>query len=657
VFTFTLTAHGQDVLDERQVTAIERETVLQLFATDVSSVSKDLASENATTVGPLLRQLFIYSRAGHQDRVRKTLKQLEQASDWKSCEQPYIVRRKIKNAIQPDDLLSWRFYYGNLCPRDGEGAETFLRLWEKAGDSEDLDRWLQARGSDNDEWFRFRVHHLAKSGRADEILNPLAASIKSNPRDLDRAQRYLLINNWAGEVQDVAWLADTCHFATAYEYYELGNALQRKAPQAAARLLKKALTLPFTDRDAELVRQRGFRYVAMMPARLNYEKQLSFWIKLSLAETYQNLRQPQEAQALVEELVTMKGADIVTQDVHQLAGSVQAQSGQRVVEAGVLGAEVPQRESVSYWLERAAYYRGRKEYELECDTYRQALEVFLINPNDPKWEAQRFEIVRSFTFSLVAQRHEHADWHSRIERLLRREFNRAAPNTPYAFNIGLLIINGEFELDDLRHSLFVAQPEGLTRLLASRIDWKNDEEYLLDSALRGDRITTEQKNRIWTSLERLVGVPGSSRAYRLARVMSDHGSLQRAVPLFLGCLKRAHESEFINRDEVLGRLIEAYCQKGSWRSAEELLLENKDWFWESVPRYLGMIACAAGQHGATDDALRLWKLKANLDRRDLSDLELIARTEAKPALRAFYQQMKQADPLTLVPDLALRLLN
>ena len=84
---------------------------------------------------------------------------------------------------------------------------------------------------------------------------------------------------------------------------------------------------------------------------------------------------------------------------------------------------------------------------------------------------------------------------------------------------------------------------------------------------------------------------------------------------------------------------------------------------ESEPQTLIVAAClaniavAAGKGGATDDAVRLWRLSANLDRRDLSDLKQLARTSAKPELRKLYLQMKKEDPESFIPEVALRLLQ
>jgi len=86
-------------------------------------------------------------------------------------------------------------------------------------------------------------------------------------------------------------------------------------------------------------------------------------------------------------------------------------------------------------------------------------------------------------------------------------------------------------------------------------------------------------------------------------------------------------------------------------------LKQRDLFADSYAALLATIAVAAGKSGATDDAIRLWRLSANLDRRDLSDLKQLAQTSAKPELRKLYLEMEKEDPESFIPEVALRLLQ
>ena len=194
-------------------------------------------------------------------------------------------------------------------------------------------------------------------------------------------------------------------------------------------------------------------------------------------------------------------------------------------------------------------------------------------------------------------------------------------------------------------------------MLGARPEWGNEETYLIEEILRGDEITAAEKDALWMALEKLMTDPGSMRAYHLAEAMVYHGASERALPLWIGFLNNAPSFDCVDRNEILVRVVDGYCRKGKWQAAEQLLFNNVSWSWESMPRNLGLIAVAAAQHGAASDALRLWRLKANLDRRDLTGLDQLSRTEAKAQLREFYLQMKKDDPQTTVAESALRTLQ
>lgn len=266
--------------------------------------------------------------------------------------------RKVSEA----DLVTQRLYFERLCPGEIDGAEAFVRLWSNTGDPRELDAWLSERSNRNDEWLMLRMQLRVRQGTAGELFDALAAEIRANPSDWKRLDRYLRANNYTGNTQDVSWLADTFKVHIADEYFQLGERLRIHAPQAAAKLLQRSLELAFTDADVKFVDDQLNRFRSFGPAiKVNWEKQLRYWTKLSLAETYQRLNQPLAAQPLVEELLSMKGDDITLQDIYHLAGAVQGGSGQRVVETKILRDEVALRLTSEYCLERTAYYDGRRE--------------------------------------------------------------------------------------------------------------------------------------------------------------------------------------------------------------------------------------------------------------------------------------------------------
>ena len=644
---------SQQPFDASALAAIEQDAVALLLKEDLSKVIEQLQREQPTTVAPLLRQLILYSRASHSDEVLKTLKQLKGASDWPAAIQSVYVFQKIRQSIG-DDLTALRYYYEELSPQESDGAEAFVSLWDKKGDAKELDSWLAAHSRGDDEWLRLRLYRRAVEGTAGELLEPMKAPIRANPRDLNLVKRYLRANNFANNFQDVSWLGDVCDPSGAYENYEVGELLGRTSPGVAIRFLEKSLSLPITPHDAELVR-RGLR-VQIPPAKLDEAKQLRFWTKQLLAEAYQKTRRAREAQKLVEELVTMKGDDIFSGDVHQLAGAVQAQTGQRVVERKILGNEATQRKTAQYWLERAEYYRGRDDYDLERDTYLKALAAVPFDSKNQSSHRERLELLRAFAFFSKENR-ERPQAKSDLEALLYREFKLTTPESMYAFGVARLITDDEFELDGLRHSLFSSQPALVAQLLNARENWGNEEEALIEDIVRGEEISAAEEDAIWNALEKLVTDPGSLRANYLAEAMMFHGTLDRAIPILAGYIKSGASNEYVNRAYVFEHLVRAYYSSGKWGEAEELLVSHPDLAWHRMAYDLGVIAASAAQNGAPADAVRLWKMKVNLDRRDLTGLDQLSLTEARSALRDFYLQMKKADPQSTTAELALAILR
>jgi hypothetical protein len=353
----------------------------------------------------------------------------------------------------------------------------------------------------------------------------------------------------------------------------------------------------------------------------------------------------------------MKGDDIELRGVHELAGAVQSGSGQRVVETKLLREEATRRDTAEYWIERADYYSGRNEDQLQLQAYREGLLAVPNHPRDAQAATQRLELVSRFAFFLGDSDNDEAR-HAELVELLKREFTSAPPETDYAFRIAELLTQNELEVEPLRTSLLTSKPALFARLLAARKEWEQSEQSLIESVTSGDEVTTDQKKKIWAELERLIDHPGSTRAYTMAEVMVANEEWPRAIALLDGYIRNALPSNWDGyKPEAMHDLLNAYAKAGDWKAAERFLYQQRDLFADSYAALLATIAVAAGKRDATDDAIRLWRLSANLDRRDLSNLSQLAQTSAKPELRKLYLQMKKEDPESFIPEVALRLLQ
>ncbi|MDT4897526.1 MAG: hypothetical protein QOH25_2603 [Acidobacteriota bacterium] len=670
-----LTSINAQVLDYQTRSQMEREITRVLLEKDVGEVANQLAREPAESrVVPQLRRLGIFARAGHRARVLQTLNQLAEASDLPPVAERWSVAEAVKEIIGQDDLAALRMYYERIMPVDAAGAENILRLWEREGDAKELDAWLAARVAQHPGWLQWRIYWRVKLGTVNELLNALAADVKAHAEDMERVFRYLQANASAGHPQKVAWLAgifetwltNTSTPRVAFELYEMGTRLQTELPEVAAKLFEHSLQLSFTERDMQLIRERVIIRFQITPRVKNWEKQLRFWTKQQLAETYQAMKQPQAAQPIIEELVRMKDDDdIMAVDVHQLAGAVQAQTGMRVVEAKILREEATEKESAAYWLERARYYKGRKEYDAVMDAYRQAFVHVPIRMQDKRTPNSRLALLMDFAL-FVASRDMGDDekrkaWRGEIKEALRREFTATPPETEYAFGVAQIITDNEFELDDLRDSLFAGEKDLLSRMLAARHAWANEEGWLIAQVVCRESVSPERKASHWTQLEELTKSGSPSRAFRLAEVMLSCNESRRAVPLLIGYLRQIKEGRdeaaAFWEEQAVSSLFSAYLDAGDWQAAEKLLFDRTPLTGRQLIYDLPRVAQVAAREGAVDDAMRLWRMKANLDRRHLDGLVQLSATKAKEPLREMYAQMKKKDPLTFVPDLALRLLQ
>jgi len=653
---FVVNTSAQQAANSNSAEEINHDLTLLLLEKNINDVTKQLDRETSPTVASLFRRLVIYGRAGHASRVRETLEQLAATPNWQ-CPARNDLVWLLRNASD-QSFVTQRFYYERLCPDTIEGAEAFVRLWSDVGDLKELDTWLSERSDRNEQWLMLRVQVRARSGTAGELLDALAAEIRANPTDWTRLDRYLKANRYTGDnVQDVSWLADTFEVHTAADYFQLGDRLQGHAPEAGAKLLQRSLELAFTDADAKFVNDQLNRFRSAGPAiKVNWEKQLRYWTKRSLAEVYLRLNQPLAAQPLIEELVSTKGDDILLQNVHHLAGAVQGSSGQRVVETKILRDEVARRSTAEYWLERAQYYEGRLEYDLERESYRQALVALAVRPDDDKGLKERYTVL--WSFALFLAKHNQEENRPELEKLLTTELSSTPPQTDYAFEVARLITQNELDLDELRNSLLAKQPALLARLLDARRDWGNNERLFIEQVVNREAVPSSLKEKIWSALEPLANDPGSTRTFHLAEAMKDGEEWRRAIPLWRGYIKHAYPTNWEGyKDDAIAHLLTAYCQTGQWQTAEKHLFAHVDSFWRVLPRALAEIAIAAAKANAIDDAMRLWRMSANIDRRNLDPLGQLAKTKLKPQLLAMYSQMKKEDPQSTIPDLALQMLH
>jgi hypothetical protein len=631
-------AVGQSPFEENKLNAdIDR----LLKARDVGEVANELASRKPAMLRDQLKAIAVFARAGHTARVRQAIAQLSAASLPEQHEDRFYINRIIRNAMDADDLATQRIFYEHFSTGGDEHTSRFVELWRKTGDIKELESWLRSRSRKNETWWQ-HLYEVRKSlGTEDELIDELAADVRANPFDPNLLRKYV---GFADDTRDLSWLLELVPSDSSYAAYELASLIHRHAPDLAIKLLEASLQRPFTRGDGKMFAERAFRTAAIAPTGINAEKQLRYWTMKLLARIHSEAKRPQLAQPYVERLTAMDVSDIQAGDQFALAGAVQAQSGQRVVESRILTNEATQREDPQYWIERASYYGGRNEPELVLASLKQGLDAFPHSKTGPN--EKRGQIV-----DMLAR--THAPPKSEVRALLWAELEGSEDNPGYQFVVARLLL---FNLEDLVDEYFVNNGR-LAVTLTAREEWRQDEEALMREVLSSKKWESPKRDAVLRDLVRLAKGKVRERAYALAVSLVEVYEYRHAIPLLEECRKIAgpdySDRMHFTREDVERKLFESYIETADWRRAKVMYDGGYD-YWSDA---LSQIAVAAAKSGDMENAFRIWQLNASLDRRKLSGLDALAKTAMKPLMRDFYLKMKTRDSLSNVPARALAILN
>ncbi len=651
---------------------IEKKVEEMLIKRDVGELADELTwNKSALSAEDLLIRLSVFSRAGYSIRVRETLKTI---SDNKSLftdkTQLYKV---IKRAINPRDLLSLKIYYEKLYVEDADGIDGFISFWRQKGDLREIETWLKIRSSkDNISWYRW-MEFKKSIGESDEIVTELTQKIRENTGDIDVIGKYIRVtndqifsqngNSTLSYKKDVSWLADVVEVETAYENYELAIMMTERLPQFAIKLFNKSLSLPFTQKDRKLFGERAFRGSSIDSGVTNSEKQLRYWTKGHLMRLYVNSNQGNLAQRIAEELVAMDKNGIQTIDTYSTAGMAQASSGQRVIESKILQDEATNENSPQYWINRASYYNGRNEPTHSWDTLILALGKFPYQPNHSKAMFSRLGFVSALShfgekYGQSKDVEDSEKGESETSKILRKELIVAKNANDFVYIYQIIdILSDEYE--DLRDDFFT-NTTLFQKAIATKGEWNKYDSDKIKAAMKSRKWKSEKRKEFFKQLAVLARQNFRMRGFALASVLPKEEH-QLAISLLNECLKIAPDQakgEFDNylsfyRSDILGLMIESYLDFGEWKSAE--IIYQKD--FRNLKEHLWRISQVAAEKGNVADALRIWKISINFDRRNTGRLDVLARTEAKIPLREFYLKLKANELSKEIADEALKILK
>lgn len=692
---------------------LEREIDEILLKKDLSEAIMEAEKARKNDLKSLYYCLILYRRAVNFEKVPPVIKQILQTAreDKSGFMGGDVVRETLKDPFF-QDAETLRIYLQNSyvlnLDEDVFKKYTAICLREKtACDVAGFDNWLAQKVLENqnkeyfyESLFNYRLRWRESFGLDNtELLKQFANDFRNNPGNLDLALRYL---SRFDNLQTIAEIEEKFASKQAADYQVLGERLVSNAKYSALsendkktkiltgiRFLEKSLQIPFNETDKELIWKYYFSKTSIPPVVRNYEKQLRFWTKKRLAESYRDAGEAGKAQPIVEELARLDKSDIFERDVSRLAGAVQSQTGARVVEKKILSEQENRKNTAEYWLERANYYRGRNEPLLVLEAFYEGLKNIPFKPNEIRLWQERSALVEAlarFTedaFKKFAERAKGEDekdlsdetkqkfalW-KKTESFLQNEFQATKTNPFYSYSLIQIIDVADF--DDLLKEIFNRHSDQIVKIYRE-IPADSLNMNLADDFLENETVSAAKKEDFINQLfnvaltdepEKSMKIIGYINRERDNFAVRSISVLHRNLEQVEENLKRKNLS-FTERedfeylaDDYLPVLFSAYLKAKNWRGAEKFMREKYDWSKEfPSDRYdaLRRLAIAAAENGDFSDAVHLWKTHANLNRRDLSALSSLAKYPAvTDALREFYEQMKLNEPYSPVPDMALR---
>lgn len=708
-----------NVFAEIDFTKIEVELNKTLINKDLRIVIKEAEDSQSNDINSLLRRLSLYRRAAYSEKFTSLVKQI--AANSESANSVEIGRLISYELLHPlfDDYAFLQIYlqkYG-FNEKIYEKFFYFCAANRAKCDIAGFDKWLEQQALKVSEtknadgyYFRFNPYFQWISRRIDwrekfgldnsVILNQFLEDVRNNPKDLDTALYYL---NFFKTAQDINRFAEIYSSEQAYDYYELGNTIahileygsspnqsatedeRRQIYQIAVLFLQKSLSLPFNEKDTSLMWSRKLSPTSIPPVLKNAEKQLRFWTKSELAEVYKNGGEAVKAQPIIEELMNTDTSDILSKPPSMMAGAVQAQSGARVVESKILREQATRQNSFNYWFERILYYEGREEPLRIFDSYKQALAAVPFALSDKNSRASRLDFVRRFADFVEdeydsaknstddenldeEEKAELARW-LEAEDFFRNEFEKTKSNSEYSIKLAEIILETGFK--KLSDEILTLNPEMI--VTAVKLELLSEYDNVIYYFFSNENVLPEKKDEIFERILKIVETQNVKKAWFICDYLNniEPKYVARIVPVLLKNLEIARKrfnaanpsaNNFSDVENLKNKytevLFETYLAANNWKSAEKLLLENNlSLRWYSL-EWLSTIALNAAKNGAFEDAARIWKLKANIDRNNLENLFSLKRyPEITANLRAFYEKIRKEEPFSIVPEKALAILN
>ncbi|MFC1712392.1 hypothetical protein ACFL6S_01920 [Candidatus Poribacteria bacterium] len=607
-----------------------------------------MVSSEPETAHEAMLEVDVMMRAGMNEQAVKSLGALKRLCPHLENEQVFRMYYEAYDKHHAWDVAQSvvEIFADNISgARAHETTSRLLKHFVTSGWSvEDVDNWLaqKPRGRDNfwlKERLRFKVQHNLK---AKELVSQLAEAVKQNPSDIPGAVDFLDIlihaprdiHQW-----DVSWIGEVCKPDQALPAVELADRLKMlEAWDAAPKFYRHAIATPLTGQEVYQL-MRTVQIVLSGPAT---RARFAVRIRESLCVCLLKFGETAEAQKLVEEAAAIRAENNLGDNTY-LAGEVQAASGARVIENRVLEEEEKSGDQPQYWLDRALYHKGRSEIDHEENAYKKALSL---TPSVPRPRGKvpgnmRDVVIQCYTRFLMRQKRD-----MDAVSLLKQELQEAPDSSSSQVAARMLTHELQEMLDPTENTYWT--------WLERRMKWEHVEERLLRDMLA--MVEREELEPYFARAERLAEGTDPSRSKALGFIMNQMSFPRRSIPLLKYAAKEVDDENL--REEVNLCLLESYLDCRDWKHAEQIFLQVANSLSaKQLSKWLAKIAVIAARMGAREDAMRIWNAVSNICPTELESIRKLVAAGLGKELKEHYQDMQMKLPESVVPLMALRIID
>jgi tetratricopeptide (TPR) repeat protein len=511
---------------------------------------------------------------------------------------------------------------------------------------EQVDAWLAARPKGRENfWIVQRLRFNLEHGRGEALMQELAVPVRAYLDDPQVTRAYLDIlcrvkRRLPDQKFDLTWLGQAAKAQSAPEASDIADRIgELRDLETALLFYRRAIDLPLTAQDIGRLKRRYQVAVSDEQTQANFEVE----IRENMTRWLLQLGRNDEAQKWMEEASTLRQKHNLGYG-SILAGAAQAASGRRTIENKIMSDESVSKSDPEYWLDRARYYQGRKEWDQEETAFKKGLLVATSHEDRPELlgvRDLRRELLLGYLYFLEDRKRA-----EEVFPLLRKELEQAPPNS-------VSCQLAAYKITEFREKARLGEEPVLWTWLAKRSEFKDTERGLLYCMLISAR--PEDIDRYSARVEQLP--LGRKPVVRLVlgRWMAEMNQLNRALTLFEEAVAGATDEEM--KTEAATALSHVYARLDDWRNAERTTpIAAYKGEVGSLCKWYADLAGIAAKAGDKEDALRLWKRAANISPSYIKGLDKLVAAGLKEQLVEFYTQVQAKMPTSKYPPRVLKML-